>query len=682
MTKDIRLHTASAHLDTFCHDHLPPRALWPELDLAGAGLAYPAQLNAAAELLDRHIAAGHGERVLFHYCGETWSYRRLYETSNRIAHVLVEDLLLIPGNRVLLRSPNNPMMAACWFGVLKAGGVAVSTMPLLRQRELATIVEKAKVSLALTDHRIAAEIEEVMLPQPGMRVVRFGKESPMSLETLMESKPAEFANCATSAEDVAIIAFTSGTTGRNKGTMHFHRDLLAVADTFGRHVLAAEPDDIFIGSPPLAFTYSLGGLLLFPTRIGASTLLVEQVAPPQLLEAITAHKPTVLFTSPTAYRAMLPRIKEADVSSLRKCVSAGEHLPKATFDAWLEATGLRIIDGIGSTEMLHMFISSPDAATRSGSTGRVVPGYRARVVDEHLQDVPPGQVGRLAVIGPTGCRYLNNLEDQRKYVQNGWNLTGDAYIVDDEGYFWYQARTDDMIISSGYNISGPEVENALLDHPNVLECAVIGVPDETRGHLVKAYVVLEPGSQSSDALVKELQDFVKTVIAPYKYPRAIEFVPSLPRTLTGKLQRYVLRQGAVATQRPDFEFLQPDGWANPIGYANGIAARGRVISIAGQIGWNPETCHFESDDFAAQAAQTLKNVDAVLKSSGAEPHHLVRMTWYVTDKAAYLAARKPIGRAYRELFGRHYPAMSVVVVSALIEDRARIEIEATAVVPE
>jgi 2-aminobenzoate-CoA ligase len=682
MTKDILLHAPSAHVDTFCHDHLPPRAMWPVLDLAGAGLAYPAHLNAAAALLDAHIEAGRGERTVFYHGDERWSYQRLYDTANRIAHVLVEDLLLVPGNRVLLRAPNTPMLAACWFAVLKAGGVAVSTMPLLRQRELAAIVDKARISLALTDHRIAAEIEDVMLPQPGMRVVRFGTEASMSLEALMAAKPARFENRLTAAEDVAILAFTSGTTGRNKGTMHFHRDLLAVADTFGRHVLQAAEDDVFIGSPPLAFTYALGGLLLFPMRLGAATLLVEQTAPAPLLESIAARRPTVLFTSPTAYRAMLPLLKPGRVASLRKCVSAGEHLPRSTYEAWRAATGLRIMDGIGSTEMLHMFLSSPEAETRAGSTGRVVPGYRARVVDEHMQDVPPGQVGRLAVQGPTGCRYLDNVEEQRKYVRDGWNLTGDAYIVDDEGYFWYQARTDDMIISSGYNISGPEVENALLDHPQVQECAVVGVPDETRGQLVKAFVVLEKDAEPSAALARELQDFVKTVIAPYKYPRAVEFVPSLPRTLTGKLQRYVLRHGAATTARPDFEFLQPEHWANPVGYAHGVAARGRVISVAGQIGWDPETCRFASDDFAAQAAQALKNIAAVLKAAGAEAQHLTRLTWFVTDKAAYVAARKAIGRAYREVFGRHYPAMSVVVVSALVEDRAKVEIEATAVVPE
>jgi 2-aminobenzoate-CoA ligase len=535
-------------LDTFCRDSLPPPEMSPEMIFPLPELAYPARLNAATELLDRRIEEGHGDRTVFHFQGGRWTYRQLQETANRIAHVLVDDLGLEPGNRVLLRGPNNPMLAACWFAVLKAGGVVVCTMPLLRVRELTYIADKAKIRLALTDSRVAADCEQAMgttadgFPRQGARVVHYQTAATGSLESMMQGKPAHFENVDTAAEDTALIAFTSGTTGQGKGTMHFHRDLLAICECFPRYVLKPEPDDIFCGSPPLAFTFGLGGLLLFPMHIGASTLLLEQASPPQLLQGIQDARATVCFTAPTAYRAMSDLVKGFDTSSLKKCVSAGETLPKATFEKWEEATGLKIIDGIGSTEMLHIFISSSGDDIKPGSTGKVVPGYEARVVDEDFNEVPPGTIGRLAVKGPTGCRYLNNPERQSGYVQNGWNLTGDSYIMDADGYFWYQARTDDMIISAGHNISGPEIEGVLLDHPAVAECGVVGAPDEIRGQIVKAYIVLRPGFPPGPELVKQLQDYVKAEIAPYKYPRAIDFVESLPRTETGKLQRFRLRE--------------------------------------------------------------------------------------------------------------------------------------------
>ena len=541
---DILPSGPTAHVDTFCREALPPPEHMPAMDYGVLPelAAYPSRINAAVELLDKRVAASDGDRPVLHFPGGHWTYRQLLETANRIAHVLVEDLGVVPGNRVLLRGPNNPMLAACWLAVLKAGGVVVCTMPLLRVRELTYIIDKAKIHLALTDARVAAECESAMAAFDG-RVIQFNSpEDEDSLESLMRGKPATFENCDTAADDPALVAFTSGTTGQGKGTIHFHRDLLAVCDTFAAHVLKADPDDVFCGSPPLAFTYGLGGILLFPLRIGASTLMLEQASPPQLLQGIHEHRATVVFTAPTAYRAMTDLVKNFDLSSLRKCVSAGETLPKATFEKWREATGLEIIDGIGSTEMLHMFISSSGAEIRPGATGRVVPGYAARVVDDDGQEVPPGTIGHLAVKGPTGCRYIDNLERQATYVRDGWNYPGDSYIMDSEGYFWYQARTDDMIISAGNNISGPEVEAVLLDHPAVAECGVVGAPDEARGNIVKAYVVLRAGVQPGQELVKELQDFVKAEIAPYKYPRAIEFVPSLPRTNTGKLQRFRLRE--------------------------------------------------------------------------------------------------------------------------------------------
>lgn len=539
----------TGHIDTFCLDNLPAPELLPLRDWTGVPeLFYPARLNCAVELLDRMVESGRGDSTVFLFPGGTWTYRHLMETANRIANVLIDDLSLLPGNRVLLRGPNNPMLAACWLGVLKAGGVVVCTMPLLRARELRYIADKAAIRVGLSDSRLAEECETAFAThadgrtREGVRVIRFGDHAEGSLEQLMQAKPVAFENRDTSADDIAIIAFTSGTTGEGKGTMHSHRDIMAATDCFPRYVLQPSPDDIFCGSPPLAFTFALGGLLLFPMRFGACSLLLEQPTPPNLIKAIEEFRPTICFTAPTAYRAMCGMLAEHDVSSLKKCVSAGETLPLAVFDDWLAGTGLKIIDGIGATEMLHIFISAAGNDIRSGATGRVVPGYVARVIDEHGDDVPAGTVGRLAVRGPTGCRYLNNIVQQRDYVRDGWNLTGDSYMRDADGYFWYQARTDDMIISGGYNIAGPEVENVLLEHAAVAECAVIGEPNDERGTIVKAVIVLRDGQMGDAVLTKELQDFVKARIAPYKYPRAIEFVEALPRTATGKLQRYRLRE--------------------------------------------------------------------------------------------------------------------------------------------
>jgi 2-aminobenzoate-CoA ligase len=440
------------------------------------------------------------------------------------------------------------MMVAAYLAVIKAGGVVVATMPLLRAKEIAYPIGKAKISLALCDHRLAEEMEKTRALAPDLeRVVYWGSGGADALEALMARPGYEtFVPCETASDDVCLIAFTSGTTGEPKGTMHFHRDMLATCDSYGRHVLRAEAGDRFIGSPPLAFTFGLGGLVLFPLRVGAATILVEKASPDDLLAAIEKFGATIAFTAPTAYRAMLAKLAQRNISSLRKCVSAGEALPKATFEAWLAATGIKILDGIGATEMLHIFIGSPEEEILPGATGKPVPGYEARVVDAAGKELPPNTIGRLAVRGPTGCRYLAD-KRQRQYVRDGWNITGDTYLMDADGYFWYQARSDDMIVSSGYNIAGPEVEATLLEHPAVAECGVVGAPDEERGQIVKAYVVLRAGHSGDHALTKTLQEHVKATIAPYKYPRTIEYVTQLPRTQTGKLQRFELRRMAADT---------------------------------------------------------------------------------------------------------------------------------------
>jgi 2-aminobenzoate-CoA ligase len=544
--------TPSAHLDTFARDNLPPRAQWPDFLFDLPELKYPERMNCAVELLDRRVASGEGERPCLISPTESLSYAQVAERVNRIANVLTRDLGLLPGHRVLLRGPNNPMMVAAYLAVIKAGGIVVATMPLLRAKEIAYPITKAKIRLALCDHRLAEDMEKAR-PLAGEleRVVYWGSGAPDALEALMAKPGYEtFAACDTASDDVCLIAFTSGTTGEPKGTMHFHRDMLATCDSYGRHVLRADARDRFMGSPPLAFTFGLGGLVLFPLHVGAATILLERAGPDDLLAAVAKFGATVCFTAPTAYRAMLAKLGEHDISSLRKCVSAGETLPQATFDAWHAATGIKILDGIGATEMLHIFIGSPEHEIRPGATGRPVPGYEARVVDAGGNEVPPNTLGRLAVRGPTGCRYLAD-KRQRTYVCDGWNITGDTYLMDADGYFWYQARSDDMIVSAGYNIAGPEVETALLTHPAIAECGVVGAPDAERGQIVKAYVVLRPGHTGDAALTKLLQDYVKANIAPYKYPRAIEYVAALPRTQTGKLQRFELRRiaGEPASQQ-------------------------------------------------------------------------------------------------------------------------------------
>ncbi len=534
--------TDTAHVDSFVRDHLPPPEQWPEFLFPLPELQYPARLNCGVELLDRMVAAGQGERPCLRAPGLVWSYAETLSRANRIARLLTEEMGVVPGNRVLLHAPNTPWLAACWLAVMKAGAVAVTTMPLLRAGELEKVVRKAEIRHALCDARLAPELEKCRQRVPELaNVVLFGTEAADGLEARIAGRSDDFSNCPTAATDPALLAFTSGTTGVPKACVHFHRDVLAMCDSFSKHIVQPRPDDLFSGSPPLGFTFGLGGLLCFPLRVGASTLLLEQGSPPRLAEAIERFRVTCLFTAPTAYRAMLGLVGAQDFGSLRRCVSAGEALPKPTWEAFHRATGIRLIDGIGATEMIHIFISAADEEIRPGATGKPVPGYVATVLDENFEECPPGVPGRLAVKGPTGCRYLADPR-QSEYVQRGWNITGDTYVRDEDGYFFHRARSDDMIISAGYNIAGPEVEVALLTHPAVAECGVVGVPDPERGQIVKAFVVLAAGHRPGAELVKELQEHVKATIAPYKYPRAISFVPELPRTATGKLQRYRLRE--------------------------------------------------------------------------------------------------------------------------------------------
>lgn len=530
--------TPSAHKDTFCRDNLPPAADWPDLVFDLAGLRYPDRLNCASVLLDATVAVHGRARPCLYSESETWTYGDLLDRANQIARVLTDDYGLVPGNRVLLRSPNTPWLVACWFGVVKAGGVVVTTMPLLRAPELTKLIELTRPALALCDHRL---LDELSAADPALRIASVGGAGDDDLTRRAAAKPVGYVDVQTSADDVALLAPTSGTTGMPKIAMHFHRDVLAIADTFSAQVLRPRSADVFIGTPPLAFTFGLGGLVIFPLSVGASVVLLEKPDPDALVAAIEKFSVTVLFTAPTVYKALLRRHDPERLKSLRRCVSAGEHLPEAVFERFHERTGLKIINGLGGTELLHVFISAADDDIRAGSTGRVVPGFRAQIQDDDGNPVPDGTPGRLAVRGPTGCRYLADPR-QREYVRNGWNLTGDTYTRDADGYFWYHARSDDMIVSAGYNIGAPEVEAILDQHPDVVESAVIGVPDDDRGMIVHAAVVLRPGVAGDSAKARELQDFAKSTAAPYKYPRSIEFVDSLPRNPSGKLQRFKVRE--------------------------------------------------------------------------------------------------------------------------------------------
>ena len=529
--------TRTAHLDTFAADNLPPPEQLAVVLDGHPAYRYPERLNCVVPLLDRWVEEGMGERPCLFSPDETLTYRALQDRVNRLCNVF-GDLGLVPGSRLFLRSANNPWMVATYLAGLKAGLVVVATMPLLRAKEIAYPINKAAIAVALCDAKLADEMEKARPLCPGLeRVVYWGDGE---LERLAAAASPVFEAVDTAADDICLIAFTSGTTGEPKGCMHAHRDMLAICDGFSGMILKPDASDRFIGSAPFAFTFGLG-IVLFPMRVGASYVVVEKAGPDDLPVAIERFGATICFTAPTAYRAMIPKLAQYDMSSLRKCVSAGETLPRGTYEAWLAATGIRLIDGIGGTEVLHIYISSPEDEIRPGSTGRVIPGYEAKIVDEDGRDLPPGTVGRLALRGPIGCRYLAD-ERQTKYVQNGWNLPGDSFVQDADGYFWYQARSDDMIISAGYNIAGPEVEAALLTHPAVAECGVVGAPDPERGSVVKAYVVPVAGHPVGPDLAKALQDHVKAEVAPYKYPRVVAFVESLPKTASGKLQRVALRR--------------------------------------------------------------------------------------------------------------------------------------------
>ncbi|NUS70523.1 MAG: benzoate-CoA ligase family protein [Ensifer adhaerens] len=532
----------TSHVDTFTRDHLPPPEEWPEFLLEG--FDYPDHLNAAVELTDAMVAKGFGDHTALIGNGRRRTYKELSDWTNRLAHALVENYGVKPGHRVLIRSANNPAMVACWLAATKAGAVVVNTMPMLRSGELAKIVDKAEVSLALCDTRLMEEMIACAKDSRFLKqVVSFDGTAnhDAELDRIALDKSVVFEAVHTGRDDVALLGFTSGTTGIPKATMHFHRDLLAIADGYAREVLGVTPDDIFVGSPPLAFTFGLGGLAIFPLRFGAAATLLEHATPANMVEIIEKYKATISFTAPTAYRAMMKAMDNgADLSSLRVAISAGETLPGPVFEEWTAKTGKPILDGIGATEMLHIFISNRFQDRKPASTGKPVGGYEARIVNDDMQEVPRGTIGRLAVRGPTGCRYMADSR-QRDYVRDGWNLTGDAFYQDEDGFFHFAARSDDMIITAGYNIAGPEVEAALISHPEVAECAVVGAPDQERGQIVEAYVVLISGVSADDATIKRLQDHVKATIAPYKYPRSVKFLDNLPKTATGKIQRFRLR---------------------------------------------------------------------------------------------------------------------------------------------
>ena len=535
----------TAHIDTYIRDNMPPENLWPEMDYSTvpALAAYPARMNVAAELLDRPVADGKGDRPYLYFGDEVWSYADTLAKANRLANVLVDDFGLVAGERVLLRSGNHPMLIVAWFAILKAGGIAIATMPVLRERELVYMIGKARVQLSISDHKLADDIEKAKKNTETLRdILYFGIDGPDSLEARMAGKSADFKTVDTAADDPVIIGFTSGSTGTPKGTIHFHRDIMAAADTFIGQVVKIRPDDIVCGSPQIAFLYGLCAYMPDTMRFGASVVVVERATPEVLLQTVEKYKATVCFSTPSGYKLMLDVIDKYDTSSLRLCIAGGEPLAPAVFHGWEEKTGVRIINGLGISELLHIFISAAGDDIRPGLIGKAIPGFQVRVVDDDFNDTRPGEIGQMIVKGPNGCRYLDDLDRQKAYIRDGWNLSGDLCRMDQDGYVTYEARTDDMILTGGYNVSGLEVEAVLLEHEAVREVAVVGAPDPDRGQIVKAFIELRDKSVAGDALVGEMQDFVKSQISAFKYPRAIEFVDELPHTPTGKIQRGALRQ--------------------------------------------------------------------------------------------------------------------------------------------
>ncbi len=529
--------------DNFAHNNLPAAKLQPEYLFDHPDFEFPESLNCVAPLLDIHIKEGRGNQIAIRTFDSVWTYQDLYNKANQIANFLIDDTGFVSGNRVLIRSANNPMFVACWFAILKAGGIVVATMPLLREKELSVMIESAQISHAFCDYRLRDEMD--LVKEPALQKVIYfdgSEQSEQELEKAIPQKPIQFENYPTRSDSVSLIGFTSGTTGKPKMTAHFHRDVILICEAFPKYSLQPKPNDVFTGSPPLGFTFGLGGLVLFPFYYGASTFLIEKPSPEILLDAIQKYKITVCFTAPTAWRILTTKVKDYDISSLRKCISAGETLPLKVWEDWYNITGLKIIDGIGATEMLHIFISSNEDNMKKGATGVPIHGYEAKIVDKKGNEVATNEPGRLAVRGITGCRYLNRTDKQKEYVQNGWNLTGDIFRKDEDGYFWFVARGDDMIISSGYNIAAIEVENVLLTHPEIAECAVVGLPDEERGMLVCSYIVLKDKTKACPDLGKAIQNWFKEVAAPYKYPREVRFMDNLPKTETGKIQRYKLKQ--------------------------------------------------------------------------------------------------------------------------------------------
>ena len=535
----------TSHVDTFIRDNMPPPDMWPEMDYSVLPelAAYPARFNAAVEILDKQVAAGIADRPAILFGEEAWTYADLLDRSNRIAEVLTEDYAFVPGERVILRSGNHPMLIAAWLGVLKAGGIAITTMPVLRERELVYMTGKAKVRFAISHANLADDIEKAKAASPDLEhILYFAGDGTNTLEQAMESKTGQFANVDTAADDPAIIGFTSGSTGTPKGTLHFHRDLLAAADCFIGHVVKIREGDIVCGSPQIAFLYGLCAFITDTFRFGATCVLLERGTPEAVLQTIEKYKATVCFSTPSGYKLMLDAARNYDLSSLRECVAGGEPLAPATFNEWKDITGVDMINGLGISELLHIFIASSGDDIKPGAIGKAVPGFQVRVVDEDMNDVKAGEIGQMIVKGPNGCRYLDDLERQKAYIQDGWNKSGDLCRIDEDGYFYYEARTDDMILTGGYNVSGLEVEAVLLEHPKVREVAVVGTPDRDRGQIVKAFVVPSQKADASPETVSELQDFVKSQISAFKYPRAVEFVEDLPLTATGKIQRGALRQ--------------------------------------------------------------------------------------------------------------------------------------------
>jgi benzoate-CoA ligase len=512
-------------------------------------IVIPDRFNATAYFVDRIVEEGHGARTAI-LCGDqAISYQEVLAEVNRAGNALLELGVEIE-NRVALLLLDCPEFAYAFFGAIKIGAVPVPINTLLKPQDYGYLLRDSRARALIVSAELLSSVESILPTLERMRhVVVVGEAARYaSFAQLLQRQAADLEAADTCKDDVAFWLYTSGTTGMSRAAVHLQHDMVYCSRLYADSILNIGPEDRTFSIAKLYFAYGLGNALYCPFAVGASTVFFPgRPMPEAVFTTVKRYRPTLFFGVPTAYAAMLHAAEqgaEADFSSVRLCVSAGEPLPAGLYRRWLDRFGVEILDGIGSTEVLHIFLSNRPGSVRPGSSGLPVPGYEAQIVDDDGATVGPGEIGNLMVRGDSTCAYYWNKHDaSRRQIAGEWIRTGDKYHTDEDGYFWYDGRSDDMLKAGGIWVSPTEVEGVIVEHPAVLECAVVGAEDEERLVKPKAYVVLKDGAQAADGLVLEIQELVKGRLAPYKYPRWIEFVDDLPKTATGKIQRYKLRSG-------------------------------------------------------------------------------------------------------------------------------------------